>query len=71
MGPFTSAAIDCIRIQDTASAMLETHGMASTERIAATARAETMDVRAVMLDLCRIGAVRFAQGPQVWILANE
>lgn len=71
MSPFTFIAIDCIRIQDTASDLLETYGAASTERIARASGQNVKDVFAVMADLHRIGAVRFAQGLQVWILANE
>lgn len=71
MSPFTSAAIDCIRIQDAASAMLETDGIASTERIAAACGLPVSEVFGVMADLRRIGAVGFSSGLQVWALAND
>lgn len=63
-----SAAVACIRIQDTASSLLETYGMASTERIASECGAAPCEVRAVMADLFTVGAVAFSQGLQVWVV---
>lgn len=66
-----AASFDCIRIIDTATDLLETFGMASTERIAAAVSLPVSEVRGVMFDLQQRGAVVFSGGLQVWMPARD